>query len=120
MQVADNMMYLINALAFDAKREEEYEKKNIYDHAFTSWSGETYDVTMMSSTESWYLDDGSAVGCGAGGRLLCDVGPSLRLYDPGQCHRAAGVYRGGDGYSGVNDNGICNTLLISARFTDRG
>jgi len=58
----DTMMYLINALAFDAKWEEEYEKHNVYDHPFTSWSGETYDVTMMSSTESWYLDDGSAVG----------------------------------------------------------
>lgn len=58
----DTMMYLINALAFDAKWEEEYEKHNVYDHPFTSWSGETYDVTMMSSTESLYLDDGSAVG----------------------------------------------------------
>lgn len=58
----DTVMYLINALAFDAKWEEEYEKNNVYDHPFTSWSGETYDVTMMSSTESLYLDDGSAVG----------------------------------------------------------
>lgn len=56
------VMYLINALAFDAEWEYAYEEKDIRDDIFTSASGAEQDVEMMRSTEPLYLDDGRATG----------------------------------------------------------
>ncbi len=52
---ADAVMYLINALVFDAKWEEEYEKKDIVSGEFTALNGTIASVEMMRSEESTYL-----------------------------------------------------------------
>lgn len=58
----DTVMYLINALVFDAKWEKTYELSDIWDGTFTAVSGDTRKVKMMNSTEGKYLDDGKATG----------------------------------------------------------
>ncbi len=49
------IMYLINALVFDAKWQKEYEKKDIRDATFTNRDGSTAEVEMMYSDEATYL-----------------------------------------------------------------
>lgn len=56
------VMYLINALAFDAEWENIYTEDQVRDGTFTMESGETRNVEMMYNTENRYLDDGSATG----------------------------------------------------------
>ena len=56
------MMYLINALVFDAEWENVYTKSDIRDETFSSISGKKSVVPMMNSQEYKYLDDGKAVG----------------------------------------------------------
>lgn len=56
------VMYLINALAFNAEWEDIYREDQVSDGTFTTESGNTRDVKMMYNTESRYLDDGSATG----------------------------------------------------------
>ena len=52
---AEAVMYVVNALVFDAKWEEEYEKKDILTDTFTSLRGTESPVTMLRSEESRYL-----------------------------------------------------------------
>lgn len=59
---ASTIMYLINALVFDAEWETPYKEDKISDGTFTSISGEQQNATMMTSSESQYLDDGKATG----------------------------------------------------------
>lgn len=56
------VMYLINALAFDAEWETIYKETQVRDGTFTTESGDTRDVEMMYCSEHQYLDDGSATG----------------------------------------------------------
>jgi len=56
------VMYLINALCFDAKWDEPYEKHQIRDFSFTSIDNSEQIVPMMFSDEHYYLDDGKATG----------------------------------------------------------
>ena len=56
------LMFLINAICFDAEWETKYEPEDISDGKFTSLYGKIQDVEFMSSQESLYLDDGSATG----------------------------------------------------------
>ena len=58
----DEIMYLINALAFDAEWAEPYEKDAATDDTFTSIDGKKQDVKMMHSTEWTYLSDDNATG----------------------------------------------------------
>lgn len=58
----DEVLHLINALAFDAEWETPYEKYNVNDGFFNSLSGEERNVKMMHSSEHKYLEDGSATG----------------------------------------------------------
>lgn len=51
----DAVMYLINALTFDAKWMEEYEKDDIEDDVFTNADGTTAKVKMLHSDELYYL-----------------------------------------------------------------
>ena len=51
----DEIMYLINALVFDAEWQTVYESTDIYDGKFTTASGEKQSVEMMSSTENKYI-----------------------------------------------------------------
>lgn len=50
------VMYLINALVFDAKWQTEYEKDDIRDGTFYNADGSRTTVDMMYSEESTYLD----------------------------------------------------------------
>ncbi len=59
---ADSMLYLINALAFDAKWDEPYEDRSVKEGTFTSVSGEQQTAQMMMSVEYTYLNDGRATG----------------------------------------------------------
>ena len=56
------VMYLINALAFDAEWEHVYEKSDITNGTFTSYGGEKQDTEMMISDEHLYLCDEKATG----------------------------------------------------------
>lgn len=57
-----SMMYLINAMAFDAEWAEPYYETAIRDGSFTDISGKEQTVTVMHGGESAYLDDGRATG----------------------------------------------------------
>ena len=59
---ADTVMYLINAVVFDAEWETVYKKNDIYDGTFTALDGTKQTVPMMRSDESKYIDDGKATG----------------------------------------------------------
>jgi len=57
------MLYLINALVFDAKWENPYKEDiQLYDGAFTAANGDRQTAKMMRDTECWYLHDSMATG----------------------------------------------------------
>ena len=56
------IMYLVNALAFDAKWADEYEEHQIREGRFTMEDGIRQDVDMMHSEEYTYLEDDMATG----------------------------------------------------------
>lgn len=56
------IMYLVNALAFDAKWADEYEEHQIREGRFTMEDGTRQDVDMMPSEEYTYLEDDLATG----------------------------------------------------------
>jgi serine protease inhibitor len=58
----DTVMYLINAIVFDARWEVVYNKNNLYRGDFTAGDGQKQAADYMSSEESLYLDDGRATG----------------------------------------------------------
>ncbi len=60
--IQSSVMYLINTLLFDAKWQDEYEKKQIKDGTFTSYNGDIQRVQMMYSDESKFLETEGAVG----------------------------------------------------------
>jgi serpin B len=58
----DTVMYLINAIVFDAEWKVVYNKGDIYQGDFTAIDGRKHSTEFMVSGESLYLDDGSATG----------------------------------------------------------
>ena len=56
------MMYLINALAFDAEWNKVYDKESIKDGKFTKEDGTKQDVPLMYSTEGKYIEDENTTG----------------------------------------------------------
>lgn len=58
----DDVLHLINALAFDAEWESPYEKHNVIEEAFNAISGEKRNVKMMHSTEHRYIETENAKG----------------------------------------------------------
>ncbi|MDO4315759.1 MAG: serpin family protein [Oscillospiraceae bacterium] len=56
------VMYLVNALAFDAEWEEVYKKSQLQDGVFTREDGVRQDAELMYSTEYRYLEDDHAAG----------------------------------------------------------
>ena len=56
------VMYLINAVAFDAEWESIYSMNNILEGVFTDINGKMQSVDFMKSEEYKYLDDGNATG----------------------------------------------------------
>ena len=73
---AEAVMYVVNALVFDAKWEEEYEKDDVLTDTFTSPDGTESSVTMLCSTESRYLtvEGGYGVAKLYKGKGYCFVG----------------------------------------------
>lgn len=59
---ADAIIYLVNALAFEAEWSEIYEKQQVRDGKFTKEDGTKRDVDFMYSTEGTYLEDENATG----------------------------------------------------------
>lgn len=59
----DTVLYLINALVFDAKWKAPYKDDTmIYEGTFTAHNGQAQAVTMMHQREFGYLSDGMATG----------------------------------------------------------
>lgn len=56
------IMYLINALVFDAEWDTVYDEDSVDDGSFTAYDGTIRNVKMMSSVENKYIDDGKATG----------------------------------------------------------
>lgn len=56
------VMYLINALSFDAKWQEKFDKDLSSDGIFTAANGEKQNVRFMHSNEHRYIDDDNAKG----------------------------------------------------------
>lgn len=56
------VMYLVNALAFEADWEQQYEEFQVRDGSFTTEDGVVRDVQMMHGTEHRYLEDEQATG----------------------------------------------------------
>ncbi len=56
------VMYLVNALAFDAEWQNVYEKNQIRTGVFTTEDGEQREVEMMYADENRYLEDDNASG----------------------------------------------------------
>ena len=59
---AEAIMYLVNALAFEAEWMEIYEKQQVRDGKFTKEDGTKQDVEFMYGTEGTYLEDENAIG----------------------------------------------------------
>lgn len=58
----DAVMYLVNALAFDAEWQDIYESHRVRDGIFTKENGSTQDIQLMYSSEHDYLEDDLATG----------------------------------------------------------
>ncbi len=58
----NTIMYLINALVFDAEWDTIYEKQSVKDSIFHAINGSVRSVKMMSSRESKYIYTGKATG----------------------------------------------------------
>ena len=56
------VLYLINAVAFDAEWKDIYTETAVHEDIFTSINGKAQTVDFMHSQESRYLDDGMATG----------------------------------------------------------
>ncbi len=59
---ADSMMYLINAIVFDAEWSTVYKKEDIHEGTFNAADGTEQTVEMMVSSESAYINDGKTTG----------------------------------------------------------
>ncbi|MCM1054946.1 MAG: serpin family protein [Bacteroides sp.] len=58
----DTVMYLINALAFDAEWNAPYSVNDIFRETFTASDGSVQNAEMMRSEEKFYLSDSMATG----------------------------------------------------------
>lgn len=59
---ADAVMYLVNALAFEAEWPEPYREDQVRDGVFTGEDGTAQTAELMYSEESYYLEDENATG----------------------------------------------------------
>ena len=59
---SDAVMYLVNALAFEAEWMKIYEKNQVKEGTFTKEDGTRQDATFLNGTESLYLEDEQATG----------------------------------------------------------
>ena len=59
---AETILYLLNAVTFDAEWEEVYTKEAVWDDTFTMEEGPTQEMSMMNGTEMRYLADANTTG----------------------------------------------------------
>lgn len=59
---SDSLLYIINALSFDAQWLEPFEEKDVRDEGFTSIDGSVSKQKLMYGSESEYISDGKARG----------------------------------------------------------
>ncbi len=59
---SDTVMYLINAIIFDAEWKTVYSLENVYQDTFITEDGEKQTTDFMRSEESLFIDDGKATG----------------------------------------------------------
>lgn len=59
---AETILYLLNAVTFDAEWEEVYTKEAVWDDTFTMEEGRTQEMSMMNGTEMRYLADENTTG----------------------------------------------------------
>ena len=91
------MLYLINAMTFDAPWAKPYEDTDIRDGEFTNLKGKTRTVSMMDSMERLYLSDNRAIGFmkdykGSGYRFAVLMpNEGVELYDYIQSLTAEGI-----------------------------
>ncbi len=58
----DMVMYLINAVLFDAEWQVQYNTGDVFEGTFNAYDGSKENVKLMSSTENLFLDDSKATG----------------------------------------------------------
>ncbi|HHY05950.1 MAG TPA: serine protease [Clostridia bacterium] len=58
----DSVMYLVNAIAFDAKWEETYAEHQVHNDLFTNHKKDKKEIKLMQSEENIYLSDGQSIG----------------------------------------------------------
>lgn len=58
----EDVLYLINALSFDAEWKTIYNESEVWKDVFTNWAGKEQTVEMLHSKESVYLEDENAIG----------------------------------------------------------
>ena len=58
----DTVMVLVNAITFDGKWEEPYEKESVYEGEFYSADGTLQAVTFLSETSNYYFESDKATG----------------------------------------------------------
>lgn len=57
-----NIMFIVNAIAFDAEWNVKYSSSNIYNDIFTAANGKKHSVSMMKATEHYYIRTADAQG----------------------------------------------------------
>jgi serpin B len=58
----DHLLYLVNAVAFDAKWQKEYEASDVTEKEFTAFDGTKQKADMLCSTEDLYLSGENVTG----------------------------------------------------------
>ncbi len=58
----DTLMYLINALSFDAKWEKQYESDQVVERKFNNYDGTSKKIEMLTSSESCYISSDGVIG----------------------------------------------------------
>lgn len=103
----DAVMYLVNALAFEAEWMEVYEKNQVKDGEFTKEDGTKQNVVFMHSSESTYLEDEKATGF-------------MKMYKGGKYAFVAMLPNEGvsiSDYVASLDGAALNTLLSNPQYT---
>lgn len=101
------VMYLVNALAFEAEWSDIYEKHQVRDGKFTREDGAEQKVEFMYGSESVYLEDGKAAGF-------------IKYYKGGKYAFAAMLPNEGvsvSDYIASLDGGSLNAMLADPQYT---
>ena len=103
----DAVMYLVNALAFEAEWMEVYEKNQVKDGEFTKEDGTKQNVVFMHGSESTYLEDENATGF-------------MKMYKGGKYAFVAMLPNEGvsvSDYVASLDGAALNTMLSNPQYT---